>query len=397
MSDQIEPPASSSSDDDATRQRAHLANAIWDAGSTSRLPHDEQASARLTEPRKARLTLRLGSAERASRRSRWMGRVGTFLATALVVTLISYLLVHLAPARSHLGDSPTVTPPFTALATATTVTTTDIATPASTATARAASGGSGTSNNSGGVNQPAGPAFAGLETLSASSNGDQAQSGPAFSLNTCGPTFTVDAAYTITLQPPATQMDYYVRHSDGTSDGSASQPLVMTFSPKPGDASGGTLDTAWTFPYTSAIGSPKWVELDILKPAPLTLREDFTALCMFSPQSPTLSVSPQGYDCAAGGNQTFTYTGNIRVYYAAGSHTVTYHWKRYDGSATPDQTVTFTQGVTSLPAQPDTMVVNSSVFPTAPWDSLMVTDQTGDVQGELLSPSICFPTPTPVG
>jgi hypothetical protein len=145
-----------------------------------------------------------------------------------------------------------------------------------------------------------------------------------------------------------------------------------------------------------ATGSPQWLELDITTPDPFTLRVDFSALCTFSPQTPTMAVSPQSYNCAAGGNQTFTFTGNLRAYYAVGNHTITYHWKRYDGSVTPDQTVTFAQGVTSLPAQSDTMVVNSSVFPSFPTDELIEKDQAGEYQSALLSPSICFPTPTPV-
>ena len=94
----LSPPASSAShsasDDDVARQREHFtADTALGAGSASSLPLDQQASAALTEPRLARLTRRLGSDERASRRSPWIGRVGAFMATALVVTLISYLLV----------------------------------------------------------------------------------------------------------------------------------------------------------------------------------------------------------------------------------------------------------------------------------------------------------------
>ena len=134
MSDRFEPTASSASDsasnDDVTRQREHFtADTALGAGSTSDLPVEEQASAALTKPRRARLTRRLGGDERTSRRSRWIGRVGAFMVTALVVTLISYLLVDLAPARSKLGDSPTGTPPLTALATATTATTATTARP----------------------------------------------------------------------------------------------------------------------------------------------------------------------------------------------------------------------------------------------------------------------------
>lgn len=399
MADRFDPSVSSAPDDEATLQSERLTEDVsLAAKDTSRLPLDELASAGLTMPRFARLTRQLGSADQTGRRSSRAGSAGALIMATLVVALIGFVLVHLAPAHSTLADSPTGTPSGTALAAATTAatSTTDRATPASTTTTRAASGGSGTSNSGGGVNQPAGPVFAGLFSLNVDSHGSMKQSGDAFSSNECSPSVTVDSAYTLTVQPPATEVHYYVRHSDGTSDGSAAQPHVITFVQNPVEASAVSLDTSWTFPYTLATGSPQWLELDILTPAPFTLRVDFTALCTFSPEFPTLAVTPQGYDCAAGGNQTFTFTGDLHASYAVGSHTITYHWKRYDGSVTPDQTVTFAQGVTSIPAQPDTMVINSSVFPTAPVDILVEANQTGPTQSTVLSPGICFPTPTPV-
>lgn len=402
MSERSETPASPAFDDDATVEREHLRGDspgdAGDAGDASRLPPDEAAPAPFTEPWPARVTRRLGSDERASRRSHWSSSVGALVAAALVVTLISFVLIHLAPSRANLGDSPAVTPLLTALTTATTAATTDTATVTGTVTATAASGGSGTPNNSGGVNQPAGPVYASLYSAGASSHNIQADSSPAqsgfaFSTNTCGPTFTVNTTFNIQLQVTASNIEYYVRHSDGTSDGSIAQPLVLTASPP--NTPGVMMNDSWTFPYTLATGTPQWLELDILTPAPYTVHVDFTALCTFSPQSPTTAVSPTSYDCAAGGNQTFTFTGTIQASYAAGSHTLTYHWRRYDGSVTPDQTVTFAQGVTALTAQPDTMVINSSIFPTAPVDDLVVTDQAGVARSTVLSPAICFPTATP--
>lgn len=379
MSDQFEPPASSASDsasdDDAMRQREHFtADTALGAGSTSGLPLDEQASAALTEPRKARLTWRLGSDERTGRRSSWVGSVGAFMATALVVTLISYLLVHLASARSTLGDSPTGTPSLTALATAATAATaTGTATVAPPATVTPAGLGSGGHPTPGFTVQS-------IPTASVDFGTDGGPAGLATETGApipsatggCGPYVAFRVTFTIKLSnnptPPNQQVGntaligYYIRNSDGSSDGSAAHP-VYEMIPSGGTAM--TIYTSWQIPYTQANGASQWTELDIVQPNQISYRANFKALCVFSLYEPIVSASPTTYNCATGGNQTFTLTGTLKPTFTTDntSHTITYFWE-YDfsthGTTTPTQTVTFPPGVTSMSIQPETVIGNAA-------------------------------------
>lgn len=381
MSDQFEPPASSASDsasdDDAMRQREHFtADTALGAGSTLGLPLDEQASAALTQPRLARLTWRLGSDERTGRRSSWVGSVGAFMATALVVTLISYLLLHLAPARSNLGDSPTGTPPLTALATATataTDTATDTATVAPPATVTPAGLGSG------GYPTP-GFSVQSIRTASVDFGTDSGfpvlvtETGAPIPTATggCGPHVTFYVTFTINLSnnptPPnqhagnTALISYYIRNSDGSSDGSAAHP---DYQPIPSGGTAMTISTSWQMPYTQANGASQWTELDIVQPNQISYQANFKALCAFSLNEPIVSASPTTYNCATGGDQTFTVTGTLKATFTPDntSHTITYSWENdfsTHGTSTPTQTVTFPPGVTSMQAQPETVIGNAA-------------------------------------
>lgn len=377
MSDRFEPPASSASDsapdddDDATRQREHVtADTALGAGSASSLSVEEQASAALTEPRKARLTRRLGSDERTSRRSRWIGRVGAFMVTALVVTLISYLLIDLAPAHSNPGGSPTGTPPLTALASATTTATATVAPHAS---ATPAGAGPDVHPTPGFTVQSITSASVDMSTDSGFQGMNIDSSAPIpTAIGGCGPHVTFYVTFTINLSnnptPPnlhagnTAPISYYSRNSDGSSSGSVAHPLVEQI-PSAGTVM--TVRTMWQMPYTQASGSSQWTELDIVQPNQISYQANYKAICAFSLTTPHVSVSPTSYNCATGGDQTFTVTGTLEASFTPdnASHTVTYFWENeFSTHATtpPTQTVTFPPGVTSMPAQPETVIGNAA-------------------------------------
>lgn len=356
MSDQFEPPASSApdsaSDDDATGQREHVtADTALGAGSTSSIP----------------------SEERTSRRSQWIGRVGAFMATALVVTLISYLLVDLAPARSNLGDSPTATPPLTALATATTAAIAATATVAPHASVTSAGSGSGVNSTPGFTVQSITSTSVDMSTDSGSQGMIIEPSAPIpTAIGGCGPHVIFYVIFTINLSnnptPPnlhagnTAPISYYSRNSDGSSDGSVAHPLVEQI---PSGGTVMTLRTTWQMPYTQASGSSQWTELDIVQPNQISYQANYKAVCAFSLTTPHVSVSPTSYNCATGGDQTFTATGTLKASFTPdnASHTVTYFWDNEfstHATTTPTQTVTFPPGVTSMPAQPETVIGNAA-------------------------------------
>jgi hypothetical protein len=188
----------------------------------------------------------------------------------------------------------------------------------------------------------------------------------------CGPHVIFYVTFTINLSnnptPPnlhegnTAPISYYSRHSDGSSDGSAAHPLVEQI---PSGGTVMTLSTNWQMPYTEGSGSSQWTELDIVQPNQISYRANYKAVCAFALTTPHMSVSPRSYDCATGGDQTFTITGTLKASFTPdnASHTVTYYWE-YDYSThamtTPTQTVTFPPGVTSMPAQPATVIGNAA-------------------------------------
>ena len=105
--------------------------------------------------------------------------------------------------------------------------------------------------------------------------------------------------------------------------------------------------------------------VDIVQPNQISYQANYKALCAFSLTTPHVSVSSTSYNCATGGDQTFTVTGTLKASFTPdnASHTVTYFWdNEFSTHATtpPTQTVTFPPGVTSMPAQPETVIGNAA-------------------------------------
>jgi hypothetical protein len=189
----------------------------------------------------------------------------------------------------------------------------------------------------------------------------------------------------LSFSPPVyhtnSEIDFIMRHSDGTTDGSAALPRYYVFGPAGGaPVTSTTMLESWTMPYTEATGAAQWIEFEILRPNPVTVRTPFSMRCAFwAGGGENLTVSPQAYDCIAAGDQTFTFSGDITAVgaYSADPRTVTYHWLRWDGSVSPDHTATFPQGVTRLAAQPDTVTINHANLTKPPSDTLVETDAYG--------------------
>lgn len=358
-----------------------------DASSVTR---EAEAHAAPTEPL---LVTPGGGAQTAEqqRKPRRGGSVGVIIAAALVVSLMSYALLHLAPlaagSRQHnafaADASATLTPTSTATAPAT-ATPAPAVTPAPTASHASNNTSARTKDN-----------FT-IESISSSITGDTDGSpGMTATSNTSGASFTggcgqdifIKLNFTFTLSAlPQTGMtiDYYVRHSDGTSDGTASHPVEPTWG-SPATSNTLTTSSDWKFPYTQATGAPQWVELDVISPNSLTERVDFTANCQWALSSLQLSASPARYDCTTGGAQNFTVTDTITASLSSDTspHTVTYHWQHYDGSVTSPQTATFPSGVTSISIPSDTAPVTFSTGAVGPdnayaVDWLYVTDANGN-------------------
>lgn len=155
------------------------------------------------------------------------------------------------------------------------------------------------------------------------------------------------------------------------SDGFVSDPKSFYFGNTAVSPQLRTLEwVEWDLPAIQADGSAKWVDVEVLEPNPITARLNLQATCQFSVQDGKGSVSPAAYNCTVGGDQTFTFSGTIIGSYAPGSHTVTYHWHRSDGSVTADQTVTFGEGVISVPVQPDQWTINQT---GGGWDQVVTT------------------------
>lgn len=360
---------------------AHAAHAALTAPRLSVAGDSEQATER--QPRRGERSRSGGSG----------GGIGAIVTAALVVALMSFALLHLVPASpGSRQDTIATATSGVAFAPTATATTSATATAAPTAT-RAPSGSShGTSNGaSGGTRDNF--TIESISAISINADSDSAtgmtatsnSSGASFT-GGCGPHVYITLNFTLTLSAlpqPGMTIDYYVRHSDGSSDGTLSQPVEPTWG---SPATSNTLTTAseWTIPYTQATGAPQWVELDVLSPNPLTERMDFTTNCPFTSSFPQVSASPTRYDCTTGGSQAFTVSGTLTASLTADKspHTVTYQWQRADGTVSPDQSVTFTPGVTAMPIPSDTASITfqtSSVAPDNAYiiDRLVVTDANG--------------------
>lgn len=378
-----ETPASEEPFDLKRENLADDSSSSADVGASS-LTASEEAQAALTVP----LLVTPGGGEQATdkqRNPRRGGSIGAMVAAALIVSLMSYALLHLAPLASGAHKANALTADSSATLTPTnTATVSATATAAPTATRVSNVASRGTPDNF--TVQSISSIFISADTdggtgMTASSN----TSGANFT-GGCGPHIFYSLDFTLTLSAlPKTGMtiDYYVRSSDGTSDGSLSQPVEPTWG-SPATTNTLTTGSHWSIPYTQVTGAPQWVELDILRPNPLTERMDFTTSCPFTPGFPQVSASPTRYDCTTGGSQSFTVTGALTATLTSdpGSHTLTYHWQRADGNVTPDQTVTFAPGATSMAIPSDTSSITfqtSAVGPDNSYsiDKLIVTDGNG--------------------
>jgi hypothetical protein len=309
---------------------------------------------------------------------RRLGRLAGIVVSLLVIAGFAFVLLQLAAggpsAHSRVGDDPTATPPLTPLATATTAATaTGTATAAPHATVTPAGPGSGgyappgftvQSMSTASVDFATDPGNLGLVT----------ETGAPIPTATggCGPIVKFWVTFTLTLsnnptppnqhEGPTALIYYYARNSDRSSTGSAAQPDTEWI---PSGGTTMTITTTWQMSYTLANGAAQWTELDIVQPNQISYRASFKAVCAFSLMTPQVSASPTSYNCAAGGDQTFTFTGTLEASFTPDntSHTVTYFW---DGlTLTPTQTVTFPPGVTSMPAQPDVVIYNAASHPFA--------------------------------
>src|SRR5262249_22203209 len=292
----------------------------------------------------------------------------------------AFVLLQLAtggsPAHATTGDDPMATPLLTALATATTATTaaTATATVAPHATVTPAGLGPGVPPTPGFTVQSITTASVIMQTDSAGLPGMDIVPGAPIptARGGCGPQVTFVVTFSLTLsnnptppnqhEGPTALIGYYSRNSDGSSHGSAAHP---DYEQIPSGGTAMTITTTWQMPYTQASGASQWTDLDIVQPNQISYQANYKALCAFALTTPHVSVSPTSYNCAPGGDQTFTVTGTLEVSFTPhnASHTVTYLWENdfsTHGTDTPTQTVTFPPGVTSMPAQPETVIGNTA-------------------------------------
>lgn len=192
---------------------------------------------------------------------------------------------------------------------------------------------------------------------------------------------------------PGGTITYRWRFSNGTITPVQSVLIGPTNRPLYYGAANDQLITGeWAVDPATADGSRKWAEFEVLTPSHLLSPPTyFWFKCEYAIRSATASVSggnggtPPTYSCTDGGDQTFTFTGTISVFSDPHSHTVTYHWLRYDGTQGPDQSVTLSPGQYSANVQPDTVVVskakalaNTQQYGTQPeWEQIIVTSSSG--------------------
>lgn len=197
----------------------------------------------------------------------------------------------------------------------------------------------------------------------------QAGSSPTTYVGNCDPTDMMnerlDGGVYVPGTTPGGTITYRFRFSDGRVTPVQSVLIGPTNMPAYYMAANSQLiEVQWVVDPATADGSRKWAEFEVLTPSHLlSAPAYFWYTCEYMVRSSTASVSggtggvaPQ-YDCIAGGDQTFTFTGVIRVFPDPHSHTVTYHWLRSDGTQGPDLSITFSPGQASATVQPDSVVV----------------------------------------
>ncbi len=194
---------------------------------------------------------------------------------------------------------------------------------------------------------------------------------------------------------PGGTITYRWRFSDGTITPVESVVIGPTNMPSfYGAANDQLIEGKWVIDPAIADGSSKWAKFEVLTPSHLLSPPSyFWFKCEFSVHDATSAVSigsggsaPQ-YNCIAGGDQTFTFTGTIGIYPDPHSHTVNYHWLRSDGSQGPDLSVTLAPGQFSASVQPDIVVVTYAQAQAKPgnlWEKVVLTSNP-DIHSNLAS------------
>jgi hypothetical protein len=189
---------------------------------------------------------------------------------------------------------------------------------------------------------------------------------------------------------PGGTITYRWRFSDGSVTPVQSVVVGPTdMSAFYGAANNQNITGQWAVNPSTADGSTKWAEFEVLTPSHLLSPPAyFQMTCLYRVQSATPSVSggtspAHDYDCAAGGDQTFTFTGTITIDPDWQSHTITYYWLRSDGTQGAVQSMTISPGQGSATVQPDAVVVTQAEalanYPNlqAKWEEIIVTSSPG--------------------
>lgn len=230
-------------------------------------------------------------------------------------------------------------------------------------------------------------------TGSASAPGDVTQvivgTGPTTWTDYCdGPrTFNLMATFDLAPDSPAETITYRWLRSDGYVSPVASVQYTPT---NPSNVM--APDSTWSLQPAQGDGSWRWVAVEVLSPNAITsAHSELQLTCTWALHDTTATLAsggtgtnPPSYDCQAGGDQTFTFSGVINVDADSQSHTITYHWLRSYGTQTtqgPDQSVTMAPGQLSASVQDDVWVVHQSdPNSTQPYtDTVVVTSSSGVV------------------
>lgn len=170
------------------------------------------------------------------------------------------------------------------------------------------------------------------------------------------------------------------------SDGSATSPETIMVPAHTGDTT--TLITsAWDVSAITGTGQTQWGAVEILAPNHfVSAHANIELTCDYEVYTTSASVQPGSsggnppeYNCSLGGDQTFTFSGVINVSPAPGSHSVTYHWARSDGTVGSDQAVTIPPGAQTADVQPDSWTIHQSDTDSGSprWEEIVVTSSPG--------------------
>ncbi len=220
----------------------------------------------------------------------------------------------------------------------------------------------------------------------------EASSSPTSSNGYCNPPMIeyFEGAVYVPGTTPGGTITYRWRFSDGTVTSVQSVVIGPTDMPSfYGAANNQNIVGQWAIDPATADGSSQWGEFEVLTPSHLLSSPAyFQMTCDYGVQGATPSVSggtgpAHDYDCAAGGDQTFTFTGTIAIDPDPQSHTITYYWLRSDGTQGPVESMTISPGQGSAAVQPDTVVVTQAEalanYPESQplWEEIIVTSSPG--------------------